>query len=116
MKQRHPTSTLRLAAGAAILTLALLGLLGMASARPSEANGPDAQITMLANPNLGVILNLVATPTPAPFDLTGVLIDPNLNVRPFITVPPLLAVPTVSVTPEPCGQAITLGKAVNGTL
>ena len=41
MKQRHPTSTLRLAAGAAILTLALLGLLGMASARPSEANGPD---------------------------------------------------------------------------
>ena len=116
MKQRHPTSTLRLAAGAAILTLALLGLLGMASARPSEANGPDAQITMLANPNLGVILNLVATPTPAPFDLTGVLIDPNLNVRPFITVPPLLAVPTVIVTPEPCGQAITLGKAVNGTL
>lgn len=116
MESSLRTSLPRLAAGAVILVLALLVLLGLAPARPTEANQPDAQITVFANPNFGAILSLVATPTPAPFSGAAILLDPNLNVQPFITVPPALTVPTVIATPQPCGQAISLGKSLDGTL
>ena len=116
MKRRQQTKTRRLAAGAAIVLLALLVLLGMATAQPSEANQPQAQITGLFNPNFNDFILVLPTATPRPFDLTGVLIDPNLTIQSFVTVPPILSIPTAIPTPEPCGHAITVGKAVNDTL
>ena len=53
MENSLRTSLPRLAAGAAILMLALLVLLGLARARPTEANQPDAQIHGSREPELG---------------------------------------------------------------
>ncbi|MEZ4770892.1 MAG: PPC domain-containing protein [Caldilineales bacterium] len=116
MKRINQTTARGLAAGTAIALIALLALLGMASAPPTEANQPEAQITGLFNPDFGIILQLAPTATPRPLDLSGILIDPNANVRPFVTVPPVLAIPSPAPTPEPCGQAMSIGQTVNGAL
>lgn len=116
MKPTPSRSPWRVTAGAAALLLAMLALLGLAAAPASEADQPQAQVTGLFNPNIGGVLRLQPTATPAPFDASDIFLEPGVGVLPIFTLPPILTFPTPIPTPPPCGQAITLGKTVNGQL